>query len=132
MYAIIISSMLLILIERQDSNATSLRTSETFQLPTNTMRSISTQVGTFATFLSAIVALVANILLQFIIRPTTRNDSSPYSESQRRKSLNSKIHNCPNLDFGARIFRHPDVFCTLCKDPYWRHSLNYYQWFRGP
>jgi hypothetical protein len=70
---IITSSMLLILIERQDSNATSLCTSGTFQRPTNILRSISTQVGTFATFLLAIIALVANLLLQFIIRPTARS-----------------------------------------------------------
>lgn len=75
------------LIEKQDSNTTSVRTSETFQRPTNTMGIVNTRIGTFATFLSAIVALVANLLLQFLIRPTTCNDSSHCSKSQRRNHL---------------------------------------------
>ncbi len=77
--------MVLMLIEKQDS--TSLRTSETFRLPTNTMRSTSTRIGTFATFLSAIIALVANLLLQYLIQPTTSNDPSHCSQSQPRNHL---------------------------------------------
>ncbi|KUJ12457.1 uncharacterized protein LY89DRAFT_592608 [Mollisia scopiformis] len=67
-------------------NAIPLSTSETYQPSTSAIRSVSTRVGTFATFLSAIVAFLTNMLLQFVIRQTTCNDSHD-SKSHGRKHL---------------------------------------------